>query len=57
MPAYTVAFTNIPDNGLRFFDSLEDAIQYGRDCGFEFTVWFDGKMVASWTVFGGLRRR
>jgi hypothetical protein len=39
------------------FNDIEDAIARGRRAGFEFTVWKnDDKLVASWTVFGGLRR-
>lgn len=31
------------------FDSLEDAILYGRSKGFEFSVFFDGDLVGSAT--------
>jgi len=31
------------------FDSLEDAILYGRSKGFEFSVFFDGDLISSYT--------
>jgi len=37
------------------FSSLKKAVDRGRECGFEFSVWKDGKKAASWTVFGGLQ--
>lgn len=48
--------TNFPDWGHREFATAEEAIQEGRKASFEFAVFVGPKMVASWTVFGGLRR-
>lgn len=55
---FTLRFTNVicPREG-ETFPVREDAIARGRDAGFEFTVWNGDKLVASWTVFGGLRLR
>ena len=57
---FSLHFTNV-DSFPRQFHSADDAIAAGRKAGFEFTVWCAsngkvcGRLVASWTVFGGLR--
>jgi hypothetical protein len=51
----TLSFTNFPSNGTREFATVADAVAAGKRAGFEFCVWENGTLVASWTVFGGLR--
>jgi len=57
---FSLHFTNV-DAFPRQFATADEAIAAGRKAGFEFTVWLlsNGKvcgcLVASWTVFGGLR--
>jgi hypothetical protein len=53
---FDLRFTNIPDRGLvGSFATLQDAVEAGRQAGFEFSVWSEGRLAASWSVFGGLR--
>lgn len=54
---FTLHFTNFPQNGSREYGTLESAEAAGRKAGFEFTVWQASRLVLSWTVFGGTRRR
>jgi hypothetical protein len=52
---FVLNFTNV-DATSRGFATLDEAIAEGRRIGFEFTVWHaDGRFLASWTIFGGLR--
>jgi hypothetical protein len=55
---FVLRFTSVvcPREG-ETFPVLQDAIDRGIDAGFEFTVQAGGEIVASWTVFGGLRLR
>jgi len=54
---FTLRFTNVQCSAEgETFPSADAAIARGRQCGFEFTVWSEGALVVSWTVFGGLRR-
>ena len=50
---FTLYFTNV-DNGVREFETLDEAVEYGRRRGFEFSVWHGIFRVASWNAFGGL---
>lgn len=59
---FLLQFTNV-DNGIRRYPTLDAAIAAGRRAGFEFTVSEHSisenrtRLVASWSVFGGLRTR
>jgi hypothetical protein len=51
---FLLSFTNVSAPS-RSFATLDEAVAAGRAAFFEFSVWNDGRRVASWTVFGGLR--
>lgn len=53
---FRVYFTNHGYFSQEQFETAEAAVEYGRRCGFEFSVWQGEARVASWTVFGGLRQ-
>ena len=42
---YELWYTNFKYLDDKVFDSLDDAIQYGKSRGFEFSVFLDGDMV------------
>lgn len=52
---YQVHYTNFGYLAQDEFDTLDAAIAYGRSKGFEFQVMRGNKLLAFWTVFGGLR--
>jgi len=55
---FTLRFTNVVcSSDGETFATKDQAIARGRKAGFEFTVWNGDSLVASWTVFGGLRNR
>lgn len=52
---FALTFTNIPSNGTRHFETLSEAVRKGKEWGYEFSVRdASGRLVASWTVSGGL---
>lgn len=52
---FQMSFVNVPAPSKQFA-TLEDAIAAGRQAGFEFIVQdAANRIVASWSVFGGLR--
>ena len=54
---FTVYYTNHGYSAQDTFSTVEQAVEYGKSKGFEFSVWSaDKNLMASWTVFGGLRR-
>lgn len=54
-----VHFTNFDYFAQQTFTSLEDAIAYGKQKCFEFSVWPENMsiMLASWSPIGGLRNQ
>jgi hypothetical protein len=52
---YTVHFTNFGYRSSKEFDSVDEAVQFGKDKGFEFNVQNGSLVVASWSPIGGLR--
>ena len=53
---YSVYYTNHGFSSPHSFETAEEAVNYGKDRGFEFTVRDDeGNVIAGWTVFGGLK--
>ena len=53
---YALRFVNIPDNGTHHFTTLDESISAGRRFGFEFVIERNGMRLASWSIFGGLRK-
>jgi hypothetical protein len=52
---YRVYFTNHSYFSQREFATAQAAIDFGISTCFDFSVHADGRVVATWAVFGGLR--
>ena len=51
---FKLSFVNV-EAGSHYFNSLSDAVSYGKQTAFEFVVTHEDKLKASWTISGGLR--
>lgn len=51
---YRILWTNFGYFAQQQFDSLEDAVEYGKSKCFEFQVYYNRDLIGWWTVFGGL---
>ena len=53
---YRVYFTNHDYYSQEEFSSLDEAIEYGKSKGFDFTVHYGSHMLAGWSYIGGLKK-
>ena len=52
---YRVYFTNFDYYSQDEFSSLDEAVNYGSKCFFEFRIEKNTEIVAFWSVFDGLK--
>ena len=53
---YRIYFVNFEYFSQREFDTLDEAIHFAKVSTFESTIWYNNQRVASFSMFGGVRR-